>query len=144
MTCQKIGIIWYNIQRPIMIFGQSIESGPVIRAQLWKVCEDLLRLKIIGPDVFTHSLDNIRVKMVIFIKGGTIWQIRRKFLLGRWPAFCLQQWFQVLFLWMCLLFMEQKHKSSQTERQAKRISHHLTRMQWMMLLRQQTFHPAVR
>ena len=57
-----------------MIFGQSIESGPVIRAQLWKVCEDLLRLKIIGPDVFTHSLDNIRVKMVIFIKGGTIWQ----------------------------------------------------------------------
>ena len=35
-------------------------------------------------------------------------------------------------------------KSSQTERQAKRISHHLMRMQWMMLLRQQTLHPAVR
>lgn len=32
----------------------------------------------------------------------------------------------------------------QTERQAKRISHHLMRMQWMMLLRQQTLHPAVR
>lgn len=43
-----------------------------------------------------------------------------------------------------LLFMEQKQKSSQTERQAKRISHHLTRMQWTMLLRQQTLHPAVR
>ena len=33
---------------------------------------------------------------------------------------------------------------AQTERQAKRISHHLTRMQWTMLLRQQTLHPAVR
>ena len=28
--------------------------------------------------------------------------------------------------------------------EAKRISHHLTRMQWTMLLRQQTLHPAVR